>query len=61
MRQWGTDVYKRQDEFGFGTAEIFRHGDAGIVGARNADTFDHGLYGLGPVSYTHLDVYKRQD
>ena len=35
------------DEFGFGTAEIFRHGDAGIVGARNADTFDHGLYGLG--------------
>ena len=35
------------DKLGFGTAEIFRHGDAGIVGARNADTFDHGFYGLG--------------
>ena len=21
---------------------------------------DHALLGLGPVSYTHLDVYKRQ-
>ena len=40
-----------------GTAVIF-HGNAGHAGHR--DFYVGVLTRLGPVSYTHLDVYKRQ-
>ena len=36
------------------------YGGAGGAGASGNGPFGSGFGGTGPVSYTHLDVYKRQ-
>ena len=53
MEQYSKDVYKRQGGsrgIGFATADKFLKEGASVV-----------LAASSPVSYTHLDVYKRQD
>ena len=55
------DVYKRQVH---GHVVHFAQGDAdqlalGVV-FLEMQTAQHALGGTAPVSYTHLDVYKRQ-
>ena len=59
---WAGDVYKRQDEEP-GAAQLGGHirqleGDA-LLGRDGLAELD-ALLGIAPVSYTHLDVYKRQ-
>ena len=48
----GTDVYKRQ---------VLTHLCGGSAGREGAALQMGGSIGWNPVSYTHLDVYKRQD
>ena len=50
------DVYKRQGQRTQGGA-IFTLADLALAAAANS----HGTLAFSPVSYTHLDVYKRQD
>ena len=68
VEQRGKDVYKRQPQQGLFDDAVL-HVQAQLAGALlgcapahtmgvAADVLD--LIGLDPVSYTHLDVYKRQ-
>ena len=61
------DVYKRQaDALDVGSCPSDRahaaaaHLDADVAGADREPVIARGLLGPVPVSYTHLDVYKRQ-
>ena len=58
----GIDVYKRQDFKGSNVEELVGgHGQASTGCKENGnDVAQCVLSGIGPVSYTHLDVYKRQ-
>ena len=53
------DVYKRQ---GVTFPYVHASNSAGIIDVRRADynLVRAGIAIYGPVSYTHLDVYKRQ-
>ena len=56
------DVYKRQEISSCSNFEAFQARRANVR-YRNEEgkiEFAHTLNGSGPVSYTHLDVYKRQ-
>ena len=53
------DVYKRQDiHYPVGTQVLDLNGMALVPGF--IDVHTHGGDGIDAVSYTHLDVYKRQ-
>ena len=51
------DVYKRQ-QLGIRMIGVIQHLE---LGSRDIDGFQHFVAVLVPVSYTHLDVYKRQN
>ena len=56
-----TDVYKRQIE---GEAKGYYHQTEKYIAIQedmsNLQTMKTGVHEVSPVSYTHLDVYKRQ-
>ena len=59
------DVYKRQ-ELGRETVSAYAAAKGGLKMLTRNICSEYGQYniqcnGIGPVSYTHLDVYKRQD
>ena len=63
----GTDVYKRQAQGGACFAVWFKTKDAKIKAITLPSAFsamlgitEAAIFGINPVSYTHLDVYKRQ-